>query len=149
MSDGAAVEGDVMAVAEYEHPRLVLRDQEFECREVLAPWTMMKLAKTQTSKLPLQQMAGFYDFIAGVVSREEWERFDEWMSGLDEPVTYDELNHAVGDLMVAYSSRPTERPSSSQTGQPSTGRSSRVVSLSGGTDTARQTSSPDGASRAS
>lgn len=126
---------------------LVIRDQTFEANDTLPAWAMLKLAKGQQSKNPMVQAASLHDVILAMVKANERERFEAYMAEVD--VGFDELNEAVGTLVAAYNDRPTERPSRSQPGAQATGKPSRVVSLSRGTESTDAASSTDGTAAAS
>lgn len=114
-------------------PTLKLGGQEFACREQLPPWQLMKVAKAMKSGDLMEQLAASHDFLVAVVQPAERARFDAYMDTAD----FDEfsaLDTAIGSLMQEYApDRPTGRPSSSPSGPPPTGGTSKVVSLSRGT----------------
>lgn len=108
---------------------LVIRDEHFPCRDTLPAWATLKLAKA-TQGGDQEALAGMYDLVMAQLLPDERTRFDEYMTNLEPPVPFDELNEAIGALMTSYTARPTEQPSRSPAGQSATGRQSRVVSLS-------------------
>lgn len=125
---------------------LVIRGQAFECRDDLPPWMLMKMAKAHRSGDVMTIRAVEYDFLTTMaIDRQTLEAFLD----VRPDITSEEFNQAIGDLITAYSERPTERPSASPDGQSNTGQSSRVVSLSRGTDREAEISSRDGESAAS
>ena len=110
----------------------------------------MELASAMNSDDPMRQMGGMYDFVLAVLDPDQHGAFRDAMHSLDDdPEAADRLNEAIGELMVSYTNRPTERPSASPSGAEPTGRSSRVVSLSRGTVKAEPESSTDGAATGS
>ena len=111
---------------------LTIRGERFAAQDTLPAWALMKLAKSQGSGDAMQQVAGVHDFLMAVLAVTERERFERFMEGCSD-ITFDELETAVGSLMQAYTTRPTERPSPSPAGPTPTGGPSRVVSLSRGT----------------
>ena len=111
---------------------LTVRDEQFTAQETLPAWALMKLAKSQGSGDAMQQVAGLHDFLMAVLAVSERDRFERFMEQHAD-VTFEELETAVGALMLAYTTRPTERPSRSPAGPMPSGGSSRVVSLSRGT----------------
>ena len=111
---------------------LTVRDERFAAQETLPAWALMKLAKSQGSGDAMQQVAGLHDFLMAVLALNERERFERFMEQHAD-VSFDELETAVGALMQAYTTRPTERPSPSPAGPTPSGGPSRVVSLSRGT----------------
>ena len=111
---------------------LTIRDERFAAQDTLPAWALMKLAKSQGSSDAMQQVAGLHDFLMAVLAVAERDRFDRFMEQHAD-VTFEELETAVGALMQAYTTRPTERPSPSPAGRTPSGGSSRVVSLSRGT----------------
>ncbi len=127
---------------------LTVRDERFAAQETLPAWALMKLAKSQGSGDAMQQVAGLHDFLMAVLVVNERDRFERFMEQHAD-VTFDELETAVGALMQAYTTRPTERPSPSPAGPTPSGGSSRVVSLSRGTVREEPTSSTAGAPVAS
>lgn len=103
-----------------------------------------------SSSEPMRQMGGMHDFVLAVLLPEERDRFTATMRSLDDDAgVLDKLNAAVGELMVSYTARPTERPSASPSGSESTAPKSRVVSLSRGTVREVEMSSTDGQQTAS
>lgn len=127
---------------------LTVRDERFAAQETLPAWALMKLAKSQGSGDAMQQVAGLHDFLMAVLAPTERDRFERFMEQHSD-VTFDELETAVGALMQAYTTRPTERPSPSPAGPTPSGGSSRVVSLSRGTVREAEVSSTAGAPAAS
>ena len=111
---------------------LTVRDERFAAQETLPAWALMKLAKSQGSGDAMQQVAGLHDFLMAVLAVNERDRFERFMEQHAD-VSFDELETAVGALMQAYTTRPTERPSPSPAGPTPSGGPSRVVSLSRGT----------------
>ena len=111
---------------------LTIRDERFAAQDTLPAWALMKLAKSQGSSDAMQQVAGLHDFLMAVLAVAERDRFDRFMEQHAD-VTFEEMETAVGSLMQAYTTRPTERPSPSPAGPTPSGGSSRVVSLSRGT----------------
>lgn len=106
----------------------VIREERFRCPEERSAWSLLKLAKSQTSKDDNAALVGMYDFVMETVIPEERERLDAFLS--DAAVTFDELNQAIGVLMTSYTDRPTEPPSLSPHGPSPTEGGPRVVSLS-------------------
>lgn len=128
-------------------PTLDIDGESFACRESLPVWQLMELAKSQQAD-EIAQLAGMHDFILAVLTPPERDRFRAFMR--DWQGDHAALEAAVGALMESYSpDRPTGRPSASPPGPPSTGGSSRVVSLSRGTASKAPTSSKAGRSAAS
>ncbi|MCC6238105.1 MAG: hypothetical protein IT299_11115 [Dehalococcoidia bacterium] len=122
---------------------LNIRDERFTAQETLPAWALMKLAKSQGSGDAMQQVAGLHDFLMAILAASERNRFERFMETRPD-VTFEELETAVGALMQAYTTRPTERPSRSPAGPMPSGGSSRVVSLSRGTVREEATSSMAG-----
>jgi len=127
---------------------LTVRGERFAAQETLPAWALMKLAKSQGSGDAMQQVAGLHDFLMAVLAASERDRFEQFMEAHSD-VTFEELETAVGALMRAYTTRPTERPSRSPAGPTPSGGSSRVVSLSRGTVREEATSSTAGQPAAS
>lgn len=123
---------------------LTVRDEHFAAQDTLPAWALMKLAKSQGSGDAMQQVAGLHDFLMAVLAVSERERFERFMEQHSD-VSFEELETAVGALMQAYTTRPTERPSPLPAGPVPTGGRSRVVSLSRGTVREAAASSAAGA----
>lgn len=123
---------------------------EFECRQAIPPWRLAELAAAQASNDVMRQLGGYYEFVMAVLEPDQRGRFATAMHDADDdPTIVERLNEAIGDLMLEYADRPTERASSLPTGGTKTPVTRRVVSLSRGTVEEEQTSQTDGASAAS
>lgn len=119
---------------------LRLLGREFTCRDSIAPGRMMKLAKGMQATHPMDMYAAMYDFATALVVEEERSKLDKALDDLED---MSDFNTAIGEAMKEIAGRPTEAASSSQGGQPTTERTSRVVSLSQGTaQTATEPSRP-------
>lgn len=105
-----------------------IRGERFRCPDERSAWSLLKLAKSQTSKEDNAALVGMYDFVMETVVHEERERLDAFLS--DAAVSFDELNQAIGALMTSYTDRPTEPPLPSPPGPNQTADGPRVVSLS-------------------
>lgn len=125
---------------------LVIGGESFSVRDELDEWSLMKLAKSQTSDNSMARLAGMHDFVLALLDPAERSRFEAFMASGQEPGA---LDRAIGALLEDYTGRPTERPSSSPDGSPTTEASSRVVSLSPGTARGDQVSPKAGQSAAS
>lgn len=100
------------------------------------------LAEGMDAKDEMRAIAAMWKFIKSVVVKEEHARLREYLYDTTNPVTFAQLNTAIGTLMREYSGRPTTRPSSSAHGRASSRGSSRVVSLSRATEKDAPPSTP-------
>lgn len=131
-------------------PELVIGDERFQCRDSLPPFRLMELASGVSSDEPLRQAGAMYDFVMAVVLEADRGRFKETMRSLDDdPDVIEKLNQAIGDLMVSYTDRPTERPSRLPRSSGASGRPSSPGSSSPGTARVVNLSSKAGRSAAS
>lgn len=117
-------------------PRLRLGDEEFECVPWVPQWHIMRLAKALSTDDEMLGLAAMYDFLGHLVTKEEWPRFDAFMSTLD--LERSALDNAIGDVLVEMGGRgkasgESSGPSSGGSPTPETSPSSRVVSFSRGT----------------
>jgi hypothetical protein len=128
-------------------PTLNIGGESFECAEKLSDWRMMKLAKAVQAKNALTRYSGMHDFVMAVLLPDKRDEFEAFMD--DFAPDEQDLDDAIGALIKAYSDRPSERPSTSPPGPPTTGGSSRVVSLTPDSARAAPESPKAGHSRAS
>lgn len=126
-------------------PALKIGGQEFACIPELGTWQLMDLAEASQSGELFTVLAGYRRFLRSVLEPKERSRFERFMNDYRG----DDIDEAIGELIKAYTGRPTERPSSSQDGPQVTGGTSRVVSLKPATDVTDGTSSTAGQSAAS
>lgn len=133
---------------------LKLGGSEFECVESIAAGRLMKLAKAMKGDMQ-SQLAGMYDFLQAVVLPASRPELDTVLD--DDELDFDDINEAVGDLMMAYQeetpARPTKRSSPSSPSPRVHGGTSRAVSSSPATPpkvvSLRPKDGPDGLSQAS
>lgn len=128
-------------------PELVIGGRHFAAREKLSEVQLMFLARATKSPDPMAQLAGMADFIMALVVPDERAALEHYLKESEPPL--DELSEAAGTLITSYTDRPTNRPSPLPAGSPTTGRPSRVVSLSAGTVREVDPSSMDGKQAAS
>lgn len=128
-------------------PALKIGDAEFACIDKLGTWQLMDLAEASQSSELFTVLAGYRRFLRSVLEPKERSRFERFMN--DYTGGEDDLDNAIGELIKAYTGRPTERPSSSQDGPQPTGGTSRVVSLKPATAEKDATSATGGRSAAS
>lgn len=131
-------------------PTLNLAGRALPCRGSLGPGPLMKLAKAMKGN-EMAQLAGMYDFLAAVVTADARPALEEALD--DDNLDFDQLNEAVGSLMVEYQqddpARPTRRSSPSPSRPTPPGGTSRAVSSSQDTDRVVNLSSKAGRSVAS
>lgn len=100
------------------------------------------LAEGMDSKDEMRAIASMWKFMKAVVAEEDHAKLRDILYDTKNPVTFAQLNTAIGTLMVEYGGRPTTRPSSSVPGRGPSRGSSRVVSLSRGTVREEEPSKP-------
>jgi hypothetical protein len=107
---------------------LTLGSQSFDLKpEPPKGGRVMVLSKRLSSGSKSDQMAAYYDFIAGLVVNAD---------GLDEALCdmeLEDIQESVAEALQSYTALPTVRPSPSPAGPPPTATISKVVSLSRGT----------------
>lgn len=123
---------------------LVIRGERFAAEDDPGPWPLMKLAKSQQQGDNMAIMAGMYDFVLGILTKGERQRFIAFMD--EAYVSQDELNDAVGTLIQEQNGRPLEQLSSSSNGSIPNGGASRAVSSWQGTEEEEAASSTAGPS---
>ena len=126
---------------------LRLKEQEFRCIPQCPPGVLFDLADAEDGGT--SSLKAFRDFMFTLVEDDEHERLNALLRDRRDPPSFADLEQAIGELVKAYSGRPTERPSRSPTGVEATGGPSRVVSLSRGTVRTVEASLPDGESAVS
>jgi len=101
----------------------------------------------------MRALAALSRTLRNLVIPADREALSEVLHDSVTPITFEDLNNALGELLVQYGNRPLERPSLSPRGPSVTGGVSKVVSLHRATGKAARTSarksSKGGASRAS
>lgn len=116
----------------------------FTAKEKLGAKSVIAFSKAISEATDASSVVVLYDFVQQQLLADERERFAAWFDEHGDDISIQDFNEAVGNLMVEYSDRPTERPSGSPTGVKPTGLPSRVVSLSRGTDKEASPSSKAG-----
>lgn len=72
------------------------------------------------------QVEAFIEFLEKMLVKEDRVRFKKRLRDPDRPIDFITLNEIGGWLMEQYTSRPSQTPSASPAGQPSTGDTSTV-----------------------
>lgn len=77
----------------------------------------------------MQAVAAYIRTIRAVVMPEDRPALKEVLDDSVDPITFDDLNNGLGELLKAYGQRPLGQRSASSAGRPTSGGTSRVVSL--------------------
>jgi len=130
---------------------LVLGGRKLRCIEAIPLGMVFDLAEAmEDGSSGMKAIAAMSKMVRNIVVKEDRGALKEMLADTEKPVTFDELNTGLGDLLKAYNvGRPLGRPSASSPGPDKTGGTSKVVSLSRATDRERAASSTDGRSAAS
>jgi len=130
--------------------QLVIGGKTLRCIERMPVGMIFDLAEAmEGGEQTMQAVAAMSKMIKQLVVKEDQGQLAEALHSFDNPVGFDELNTALGNLMVQYSGRPLGRPSRLSRGPAPTGGTSKVVSLSRATVSRPASSSTDGTSAAS
>lgn len=121
---------------------LRLGGEEFRCSGHIPQWRMMKMVAAYQSGDMATALSEMVGFLETLIDGEEWARFDAFLNVQDFEDTssmFNALDHAIGGALAELAGRGNSRtgegsPSPSSGGSPSTPPTSRVVSLSRGTD---------------
>lgn len=110
-------------------PTLHLGGKSMACRSSLGAGQLMRLAKAMKGD-DQTQLAGMYDFLTLIVTADDRAVLDAVLE--DESLGFDDVNEAVGNLMVEYQeqqpARPTKRSSPSPSRRTPSGGTSRADS---------------------
>lgn len=128
---------------------LELKGKRLPCIDAMPVGLIFDLAEGVDSRNESKQIAAMSRAIKAIVLGSHHDELHEALYATDNPVTFTDLNAALGTLMKEYAERPFTQSSNSPTGEKPTGATSRVVSLWRATDEADETSSKDGSSVAS
>jgi hypothetical protein len=109
-------------------PYLELKGQKLRCIEQMPAGWLLDMADA-SERGGMQVLASYRRFIYGAVLPEETERLDALLHDTENPVSIDDLNEALGNLMVAYNERPLAPASLSPAGGNLSEPMQRVVSL--------------------
>jgi hypothetical protein len=129
---------------------LKLGGRDLRCIPRIPLGQVFALATAMESGSEMTAVAQMSIFVKRIVLKEDQSILNEVLDDDTETgVSFNDLNEAIGDLMVQYSNRPLGQPSSSQRGSEPTGGMRKVVSFSRGTVRTEPTSSEGGSSIAS
>lgn len=128
---------------------LNLGGKTMRCIDRLPMGMIFDLAEAMQSGVEMQAIAAMSKMLKTVVVEEDLALLSEVLHDVKDPVGFEELNNAIGAMMVQYSKRPLGQPSPSSRGSEPTGGTRKVVSLQRGTVKEDATSSKDGSSIAS
>jgi hypothetical protein len=127
---------------------LRLGGKELRCIETLPIGVMFDLAEAMEAG-EMAAVAGMSRTLRGIVVPDDRAALKAVLNNTETPVTFDELNTALGGVLSNVVGRPTTPRSSSPPGPAATAPRSKVVSLYRATGRAAATSTPDGTSVAS
>lgn len=129
---------------------LKLGKREIRCIPRIPMGVLFDLAEAMNSGKEIEAIVGMNRMLKTVVVKEDLALLSEALHDVEEPVEFDELNTAIGDLMKQYGTKRPLAPSSrSAGGSGKTGGTQKVVSLSRGTVREGEKSSQGGTSIAS
>lgn len=125
-------------------PRLTIRGESFECRDLRVGWRLIELARKVEDATPMAVYMGYADFLTEMLEPAEVDRFKQHLDTVGADL--DDIEESFSALVKEYADRPTEKSASSSASQPEAPAPLRVVDLSQGTHPA---SSDPGHSKAS
>jgi hypothetical protein len=129
---------------------LTLGGKTLRCIDTIPLGLVFDLAEAmEDDNTGMKAIAGIAKALRTIVVKEDRVILKDILDDTENPVSFDELNTAMGNIMAEYGKRPTAPPSRSPSGASATSRSSRVVSLWRDTGKVGGTSSQDGKSLAS
>lgn len=89
---------------------------------VLPLMRFAKVAKRGTDSMSMAGLAAMYDLLEQCIDADDWDRFCDHAS--EQRADGEQLMSVVGDVLSGIAGRPTQRPSDSSDGSPSTSESS-------------------------
>jgi hypothetical protein len=128
---------------------LNIKAKELRCVDTMPLGMLFDLAEAMDSDDMMKGMAAMGRTIRNLVVPEDRKALSAILNDATDPLSFDDLNTALGGLLKQYGDRPLGKPSSSPVGRGRTGGSSKVVSLHRATGKAEPKSPRGGASRAS
>ena len=127
-----------------------LGGETLRCHDQVLQGAMLDLAEAfESGARGLKGVIGIGRFLRTAVVDEDRPRLEELLYRRENPLTYQDLADAAGELIVAYNDTPLDERSSPGTGYTETGAPMKVVSLSRGTVEVEKKSRRVGRSRAS
>lgn len=109
---------------------LTLKGQKLECNETMPVGLFFDLAEGMDGDDMIKAVAVMSRTIKAIVAEKDRKALQEILHRTSDPLSFDELNEALGNVIPEYTKRPTAPASSSQAGPSVPGGTSRRVSLS-------------------
>jgi len=109
------------AISEFDEVEFDLNDQKFKCKRAMQGAVLLEFASRADGESGGAAAGALYGFFADCMEASEYERFRAYINQDDLIIEMSELGDIASWLVEQYAARPTEPPSGSQDGPPTTG----------------------------
>jgi hypothetical protein len=102
-----------------------LADQDFTCRAELPGWLIMKFAALSSEDRRGANAKALIEFFSDALEPLDYIRFEQLVTGDEYVIPMQTLGDICNWLVSEYTNRPTQQPSSSESGAGTTGTTSK------------------------